>query len=71
MTDTLAEKPELLVNAASLFGIDSRATTMAFESNSTYVPDLDTTYHFNNEVTSAILAGFNQNRRVLLQGLHG
>jgi cobaltochelatase CobS len=35
------------------------------------VPEIDKGYHFNKEVTLAILAGFEHNRRVMLQGMHG
>lgn len=35
------------------------------------MPDIDVGYHFNKEVTLAILAGFEHNRRVMLQGMHG
>lgn len=36
-----------------------------------HVPDVDPTYVFDPDVTTAILAGFAHNRRVLIQGLHG
>jgi len=43
----------------------------AFSQRDEHVPDIDPAYRFNRDVTLAILAGFAQNRRVLVQGLHG
>ena len=36
-----------------------------------HVPSVDSNYHLVPEVEQAILAGFEHNRRVLVQGLHG
>ncbi|MEM7273633.1 MAG: MoxR family ATPase [Actinomycetota bacterium] len=36
-----------------------------------HVPAIDPAYHFDPETTLAILAGFEHNRRVLVQGAHG
>ncbi len=36
-----------------------------------HVPSVDSNYHLEPEVTRAITAGFEHNRRVLVQGLHG
>ena len=36
-----------------------------------HVPEIDTTYRFDRETTLAILAGFANNRRVMIQGYHG
>jgi cobaltochelatase CobS len=36
-----------------------------------HVPEADPAYHFDPETTRAILAGFEHNRRVLVQGAHG
>ncbi len=36
-----------------------------------HVPTIDPAYHFDPETTLAILAGFDHNRRVLVQGPHG
>ncbi len=35
------------------------------------IPDMDENYCFDRDTTEAILAGFNFNRRVLIQGYHG
>ena len=69
---TLAQiKPDHQVSVRTTFGIDSDAQVPAFTMVDEHVPDVDTAYRFNTEVTQAILAGFTHNRRVLLQGLHG
>jgi len=36
-----------------------------------YVPEVDSAYQFDPDVTTAILAGFSHNRRVMVQGFHG
>ncbi len=62
-----------LVSAKDLFAIDSdlkvpvqRGTDLA-----DHVPEIDSVYRFNKDVTLAILAGFMRDRRVMVQGLHG
>jgi len=54
-----------------VFGFDSPLTVPAFSTRDEHVPDTDSAYRFNPEVTLALLAGFKHNRRVLVQGLHG
>src|SRR5690625_7090685 len=44
---------------------------MAFAEPSEYVPAVDPAYRFDPQVTLSLLAGFNNNRRVLIQGRHG
>ena len=59
------------VAVRDVFGIDSTLQVNAFSEPSEHVPDIDTAYRFNPEVTLALLAGFEHNRRVLVQGMHG
>ena len=59
------------VDVRSVFGIDSPLQVSAFSERSEHVPEIDSEYRFNREVTLALLAGFEHNRRVMLQGLHG
>ena len=59
------------ISARELFGIDSDLRVRAFAERSEHVPEVDTAYRFNHDVTLALLAGFARNRRVLVQGLHG
>jgi cobaltochelatase CobS len=54
-----------------VFGIDSAMHCPAFSEASDYVPARDDAYRFDAETTLAILAGFANNRRVLVQGFHG
>ena len=59
------------VAVRDVFGLDSALQVNAFSEPSEHVPDIDTAYRFNPEVTLALLAGFEHNRRVLVQGMHG
>jgi cobaltochelatase CobS len=67
----MPDRPDVLISVRDVFGIDIDMQVRAFSEGSDYVPDIDQAYHFNSEVTLAILAGFTHNRRVMLQGLHG
>ncbi len=67
----MPDQPDHLVSVRDVFGIDSQLQVQAFAETSDMVPELDPDYHFNTEATLAILAGFEHNRRVMLQGLHG
>jgi cobaltochelatase CobS len=72
MTNPMADlRPERRVAVRELFGIDSDLVVPAFAERDEHVPDVDPAYRFNRDVTLALLAGFAQNRRVLVQGLHG
>lgn len=65
-----AHLPDTQVSAR-VFGLASDLRFPAFSDRDEHVPDIDVNYHFNPEVTMAILMGFQRNRRVLVQGLHG
>ena len=65
------EKPTDEVSVRELFGIDSAMTLKGFAERGDRVPDIDQTYKFDPQTTLAILAGFRNNRRVLIQGYHG
>ena len=72
MAAPLAElRPERRVSVRDVFGIDSDLVVPAFVERDEHVPEVDIAYRFNRDVTLALLAGFAQNRRVLVQGLHG
>ena len=68
---TLKTSPLHRVAVRDVFGIDSALQVHAFTEPSEHVPEIDTAYRFNPEVTLALLAGFEHNRRVLVQGMHG
>lgn len=63
--------PDSRVSIRDAFGIDSDATCLAYRHSSDHVPAIDPGHRFDPEVTLAIIAGFEKNRRVLVQGLHG
>ncbi len=65
------DAPDTHVSARETFGIDVNLEVPAFSLRTEHVPDLDPTYRFDRETTVAILAGFSNNRRVLIQGYHG
>ena len=63
--------PDIRVSAKSLFGINTDLMVPAFSERDVHVPDIDPAYRFNSDVTLAILAGFANDRRVMVQGFHG
>jgi cobaltochelatase CobS len=67
----LTAAPDIELNIRDAFGIDVDGTVPAFSTTSPQVPAFDPTYRFDPATTMAILAGFTQNLRVLLQGRHG
>ena len=71
MNDSVPSLPDQKASVRELFGIDSDLQVPAFRERDEHVPDIDTVYRFDPDVTLAILAGFMWNRRVLVQGLHG
>ncbi len=60
-----------LVHARELFGFETDLKVHKFSEKSDRVPEIDQTYKFDKETTLAILAGFEHNRRVMIQGYHG
>jgi cobaltochelatase CobS len=71
MSHGQAGLPARRVAARELFGIDSGLTVPAFDGPAEHVPEVDEVYRFDPEVTTALLAGFAHDRRVLVQGMHG
>ena len=71
MSEIAQIKPDRLVAVREVFGIDSALQVPAFSERDDHVPEIDSAYRFNADVTLAILAGFMRDRRVMLQGLHG
>jgi cobaltochelatase CobS len=64
-------KPTEEISVRDVFGIDTDMHVKAFADRSDRVPDIDSTYKFDPDTTLAILAGFQYNRRVMIQGYHG
>ncbi|WP_036824212.1 AAA family ATPase, partial [Photobacterium sanctipauli] len=71
MADKMMSGPDKMVSVRQLFGIDTDLQVPAFSYRDDHVPEIDHAYRFNPEVTLAILAGFAQDRRTMIQGMHG
>ena len=67
----LPNKPSHKVEVSKIFNIDSKMSVKGFAEKTEWVPDIDVGYIFDKETTLSILAGFNHNRRVMVQGFHG
>jgi cobaltochelatase CobS len=67
----LPVKPDHMVDAKTLFGVEVSFPIPAYSARTEYVPDVDDSYRFDPDTTRAILAGFTFNRRVMIQGYHG
>jgi len=64
-------KPTEDISVRDAFGFDSDMIVKGFEERTDRVPNVDPMYKFDPETTLAILAGFRNNRRVMIQGYHG
>ncbi len=64
-------KTDKLSYSDDLFGIKKRVKVHHFSKKTQLVPEIDKSYIFDETTTLSILAGFNHNKRVLIQGLHG
>ncbi len=67
----LPKKADIKINVAEVFNIDTKLSVKAFKDKSDWVPDIDDSYVFDKDTTLAVLAGFEHNRRVMIQGFHG
>ena len=67
----LPNKPDNKISVADVFNIDSKLTVKGFSKKTAWVPEIDSSYVFDKETTLSILAGFEHNRRVMIQGFHG
>ena len=63
----LPNKPDAKFIASDA-GIDSSMFVKGFKDKSDWVPEIDKSYVFDKETTLSILAGFEHNRRVMIQG---
>ena len=63
--------PTKTISIEKVFDIDSQMIVRGFEEKTDRVPEIDSSYRFSKETTLAILAGFEHNRRVIIQGYHG
>ena len=67
----ILRKTDKVSYSDELFGIKKRVKVRHFSKKTQLVPEIDNTYIFDETTTLSILAGFNHNKRVLIQGLHG
>ena len=66
-----AEIPRQEINTNEIFGVECNFKVFGFKSSNDYVPTIDEGYKFDPDTTKSILAGFSNNRRVLIKGYHG
>ena len=71
MTEPRTARPDRTISVREVFGIDTDLRVPAFSEGEDHVPEIDSAYRFNPDVTLALLAGFSRDRRVMVQGLHG
>ena len=67
----MENKPRKLIDTKDIFGVTCNFEVFGFDKKSENVPEIDLSYRFDPETTVSILAGFANNRRVLIQGYHG
>lgn len=67
----LPNKPTIKIDVSKTFKIDSKLIVKGFKEKTEWVPEIDKGYVFDKETTLSILAGFEHNRRVMIQGFHG
>jgi len=70
-TIDLPKKPDAKIDVAKVFNIDSDITVKGYKNKTEWVPQVDESYVFDKNTTLSILAGFEHNRRVMVQGFHG
>ena len=64
-------QPTQSIDIEKVFNIKSKILVKGFAERSDRVPEIDSSYKFAHDTTLAILAGFQFNRRVIIQGYHG
>jgi len=64
-------EPTKAIDIEAVFNIKSKMRVNGFAESSERVPEIDSSYKFDHNTTLAILAGFQHNRRVIIQGYHG
>jgi cobaltochelatase CobS len=67
----LPKKPDQKIDVRSTFKINSDLTVKCFSEKTEWVPEIDNSYIFDEKTTLSILAGFEHDRRVIIQGYHG
>lgn len=67
----LPSRPDTIISIRDAFSVDTPDLAPAFSTRTAYVPDIDPAYRFDPATTMAILSGFAEGRRVIIQGRHG
>jgi len=67
----LPKRPDKPIDLKKEFNIQSNMQVKGFTSKTKWVPEIDHAYVFDKATTLSILAGFQYNRRVIIQGYHG
>ena len=70
-TIDLPRKPDAKIDVAKVFNIDTDIVVKGYKNKTEWVPQVDDSYVFDKDTTLSILAGFEHNRRVMVQGFHG
>ena len=70
-TIDLPKKPDSKIDVAKVFDIDSDLVVKGYKKKTDWVPKIDESYVFDKNTTLSVLAGFEHNRRVMVQGFHG
>jgi cobaltochelatase CobS len=67
----LPARPDQRISIRQTFHVDTDTLAPAFSHRTPHVPDIDPAYRFDPATTMSILAGFAENKRVIVQGRHG
>ena len=70
-SDTFPKSLSLEIDSKKVFGFKTNMKIFGFKEKTKFVPEIDSSYLFDEVTTKAILAGFSYNRRVMIQGYHG
>ena len=65
------QTPNIEIKTKEIFGVECEFKVQGFKEKNDYVPKIDENYKFDPATTKSILAGFSNDRRVLIQGYHG
>ena len=65
------QAPNIEIKTKEIFGVECEFKVQGFKEKNDYVPKIDENYKFDPVTTKSILAGFANDRRVLIQGYHG
>ena len=65
------QAPNIEIKTKEIFGVECEFKVQGFKEKNDYVPKIDENYKFDPITTKSILAGFANDRRVLIQGYHG